>query len=141
MRVVVVALVVLFLAAPAAANVVAYGANQVGTKTINAAYVNGSNALFVTIVARGNQNANITFQVAPPRGAFLELADCQPSKNGASCTVAGHVPPSWSYKVGAPASVSLSFWYELEDIMIPIEVALASVWVLSFIGGVLVGRW
>ena len=141
MRVVGVALVVLFLAAPAAANVVAYGANQVGTKTINTAYSNGSNALFVTVVASGNQNADITFQVAPPGGAFLELAECQPSKNGAFCTVAGHVPPSWSYKVGAPASVSLSFWYELEDIMIPIEVALASVWVLSFIGGVLVGRW
>lgn len=141
MRVVVAAFLVLLLAAPAAANVVAYGANQVGTKTINTAYGNGSNALFVTVVASGNQSAAITFQVAPPGGAFLELAECQPSKNGAFCTVAGHVPPSWSYKVGAPASVALSFWYELEDMMIPIEVALASVWVLSFIGGVLVGRW
>jgi hypothetical protein len=140
-RVVIVAFLVLFLAAPAAANVVAYGPNQVGTKTINTAYGNGSNALFVTVVARGNQNVDITFQVAPPLGAFLELAVCRPPQNGASCTVAGHVPPSWSYKVGAPASVSLSFWYELEDIMIPIEVALASLWVLSFIGGVLVGRW
>lgn len=141
MRVVMVVFFLAFLAAPAAANVVAYGPNQVGTKTINTAYVNGANALFVTVVASGNQNTDITFQVAPSGGTFLELALCQPPKNGASCTVAGQVPPAWSYKVVAPASVSLSFWYELEDIMLPIEVALASLWVLSFIGGVLVGRW
>lgn len=142
MRVVVVALLVLFLAAPVSANFVAYGPDQAGVKVLGTSYLVGAHAVFVMVKASLSNGEQVRLRVVPPGGTGFNPDVCEGAvvTGVQRCTVSGIVPPGWSYQIVLTGG-TVNTWYEMEDIMLPIEVALAGLWVLSFIGGVLVGRW
>lgn len=138
-------LLLLLVSFPASAYWQAPSVNQVGVKTFGTVYQATPNSLLVTVQGIIHKTKEEEFNISissQSSGPFFPLAlkHMKPFSTDNTDTISALVPSSYFYQVQSLSGADVIGWYEQGDIEMPIEVALTGLWVLSFLGGVLVGR-
>ena len=137
---------VVFFASPSWALWQAVGANQVGVKVLDTSYSYGQSPLLVTVSGIIHKVQEEEFHISTSlsaAGPFVPVAvkHMKPFATDNIDTIVALVAPRSFYRVSSAGTGAVIFsWYELCEDTMPVEVALAGLWVLSFLGGVLVGR-